>query len=183
IDAIWARGLRNPYRMSFDSQTGRLYIGEVGFNTTEEVNLGLAGANYGWPICEGPCSVAGMTNPIHSYPHGGRDTAITGGFVYRGTQFPVAYQGVYFFGDYAQKWIRYLTLDSNGQSTGVNFFAPPDGTPDGPFGNPVCFRMGPDGALYYVDIGVSFRGVINPPAIRRIRYVGANQPPTVVSSA
>ena len=58
IDAIWARGLRNPYRFSFDAPTGRMYIGDVGLNSVEEVNLGVAGANYGWPTCEGPCGTA-----------------------------------------------------------------------------------------------------------------------------
>ena len=72
-DAIWAYGLRNPFRTSFDPATGRLYIGDVGGNdpntAIEEVNLGAAGANYGWPLCEGSCGVAGTTGPIHSYPH------------------------------------------------------------------------------------------------------------------
>ena len=57
IDAIWARGLRNPYRFSFDSATGRMYIGDVGQNSIEEVNIGVAGANYGWPTCEGTCGI------------------------------------------------------------------------------------------------------------------------------
>ena len=57
MDAIWAYGLRNPFRFSFDTATGRMYIGDVGGNetatATEEVHVGVAGANYGWPICEG----------------------------------------------------------------------------------------------------------------------------------
>jgi glucose/arabinose dehydrogenase len=114
VDAIWALGLRNPYRFSFDMPTGRMYIGEVGFNTTEEVNLGAAGANYGWPVCEGQCASSGMTNPIFTYPHAGSSSAVTAGFVYRGTQFPSQYQGVFFFGDYVRSWIKYLTLDGNG---------------------------------------------------------------------
>src|SRR5262249_32063180 len=78
-DAIGALGLRNPHRMSFDWGTGRLSIGDVGNVTIEEVTLGPEGANYGWPTCEGPCGTAGMTNPIYSYSHDGRDSAITGG--------------------------------------------------------------------------------------------------------
>ena len=68
LDAIWARGLRNPYRFSFDSANGRMYIGDVGGNSSissiEEVNVGAAGANYGWPVCEGACgTVFGMNEP------------------------------------------------------------------------------------------------------------------------
>ena len=69
---VWARGLRNPFRMSFDQVTGRLYIADVGSNSTatslEEVNIGVAGVNYGWPACEGSCGTAGMTNPWFTYP-------------------------------------------------------------------------------------------------------------------
>ena len=51
-DAVWALGLRNPFRFSFDQPTGRMFVGDVGENTSEEVNLGAKGANYGWPTCE-----------------------------------------------------------------------------------------------------------------------------------
>ena len=63
VDAIWALGLRNPYRFSFDSLTGRMLIGDVGQNTVEEVNVGVRGANYGWPACEGSCGNAGHDEP------------------------------------------------------------------------------------------------------------------------
>ncbi len=157
VDAIWARGLRNPYRFSFDPTTSRMFIGDVGQNLTEELNLGVAGANYGWPTCEGACSNAGMTNPIFTYAHSGRDAAITGGFLYRGTQFPAAYQGVYFYGDFAQNWIRYLTLNGAGAVTSDNPFLPADGSLDGPY-DPVMLKPGPDGALYYVDFGWGWLG-------------------------
>ena len=182
VDAIWARGLRNPYRFSFDAVTGRMYIGDVGQTAVEEVNAGSAGANYGWPLCEGPCGTPGMTNPIFSYPHGGRDAAITGGFVYRGTQFPPSYHGAYFYGDFAQNWIRYLSLDGAGNVTGGGNFLPPDGTLDGPF-DPVMLKQGPDGALYYVDFGWGWQETVNPAAIRRIRFISGNQPPVAVVAA
>jgi len=106
LDAIWALGLRNPYRMSVDPATGRMFIGDVGANdnstSIEEINLGARGANYGWPICEGNCGMPGMTNPLFSYPHSGRDACVTAGFVYHGTQFPSEYQGNFFFADYVQ---------------------------------------------------------------------------------
>ncbi len=182
IDAIWARGLRNPYRFSFDPANGRMYIGDVGQSSTEEVNIGVAGANYGWPTCEGPCGNAGMTNPLFTYSHNGRDAAITGGFVYRGNQFPASYQGVYFYGDFAQNWIRYLTLDASGNVTGSQNFLPADGSLDGPY-DPVMLKPGPDGSLYYVDFGWGWQGSVNPAAIRRIRYIAGNQPPVAVVSA
>ncbi len=91
VDSIWALGLRNPFRASYDSVTDRIYIGDVGGNdpqtAKEEVNRGVRGANYGWPNSEGNCS-APCTSPIYFYPHNGRDAAITAGFVYRGSQYP-----------------------------------------------------------------------------------------------
>ena len=125
-DEIWARGFRNPFRMSFDPGTGDLYVGDVGANSPatsiEEINRWRAGTptglNFGWPICEGSCTTAGMTNPLHSYPHAGRDSSITGGFVYRGGNFPAQYQGSYFYGDYVQNWLKRLTFDAGGNVTG-----------------------------------------------------------------
>jgi glucose/arabinose dehydrogenase/PKD repeat protein len=187
IDSIWAYGLRNPFRAYYDASTGRFYIGDVGGNDNavakEEVNLGVAGANYGWPNSEGNCS-APCRSPIYSYPHNGRDASITGGFVYRGTQFPSAYQGSYFFADYTQNWIRRLTFDANGNVTGVFNFEPPDGSVDGPYGDIVYLTEGPDGALYYVDLGYSdVGGTFGVSKIRRIRYAQTNQPPIAVASA
>ncbi len=182
IDAIWARGLRNPYRFSFDPPTGRMYIGDVGFNSIEELNLGEAGANYGWPTCEGPCGTAGMTNPIFSYNHDGHDASITGGFVYRASQFPAAYHGVYFFADFARNFIRYLTLNAAGAVTSENFFLPADGSLDSAF-DPVMLKPGPDGSLYYVDFGWGWLSTTNTAAIRRVRYVSGNQPPIAVAAA
>jgi glucose/arabinose dehydrogenase len=187
VDSIWARGLRNPYRAYYDKPTGRLYVGDVGGNdnatSKEEVDLGAAGANYGWPNSEGSCS-APCTSPIYSYPHNGRDAAITGGFIYHGTQFPSSYQGSYFFADYTQNWIRRLTLDGSGNVTGVFNFEPADGTLDGPYGDIVYLTEGPDGALYYVDLGYSDNsGTFGVSKIRRIRYVQSNQPPGAVASA
>jgi len=186
-DAIWAYGLRNPFRMSFDPLTGVLYIGEVGGdfwnNAFEEVNVGVPGANYGWPLCEGTCSTPGVTSPIYSYSHNSRDASITGGFIYRGSQFPSSYYGSYFFGDYAQNWIRYLTFDVNGQVTGVVNFEPEHGGSDGPYGNITDLKEGPEGALYYVDYNYTVTGQATPGSIRRISYTGANNPPVVSASA
>ena len=129
--------------------TGRLFIGDVGGNENsvankEEVNLGVAGANYGWPDFEGSCP-APCSSPIYFYSHNGRDACITGGFVYHGTQFPSSYQGNYFFADYTQNWIRRLTFDGNGNVNGVFNFEPADGSVDGPYGDIVYLTEGPDG--------------------------------------
>ena len=117
-DEIYAYGLRNPFRFSFDSASGALYAGEVGQNDVEEVDVIRAGGNYGWPIREGrfcfnangaepgfvgkgnTCTAAGMTGPVAQYDHDD-GTAIIGGFVYRGSAIPKL-RGRYVFGDYAR---------------------------------------------------------------------------------
>ena len=107
---IWALGLRNPWRFSFDRLTGDLYIADVGQNSLEEVNFqgaeSLGGENYGWNIYEGEqcysggsCDPTGMTMPIHTYPTVNPDCSVTGGYVYRGSEYPDL-QGVYIFGDF-----------------------------------------------------------------------------------
>jgi glucose/arabinose dehydrogenase/PKD repeat protein len=181
LDAIWAIGLRNPFRFAIDPQTGKVIIGDVGEGTTEEVDIGAPGANYGWPTCEGTCSTAGMTNPIYSYPHNNHDASVTAGFVYRGSQFPADYQGDFFFGDYAMNWIKRLEFNASGGLDAVRNFEPPDGHVDGPYGDIVALQQGPDGSLWYVDAG-PFQND-NAGSIRRIRNVNANQPPSAVAAA
>ena len=146
VDSVWALGFRNPFRGFYDAPTGRFFIGDVGGNdystAYEELDVGVAGANYGWPNCESICP-APYRNGIYAYPHSGRDAAIVSGFVYRGSQFPSGYVGDFFFADYAQNWIRRLTLDANGNVTGVFNFEPPDGTLDGPYGDIVDLQKDP----------------------------------------
>jgi len=113
-DEIWALGLRNPWRISFDRLTGDLYIADVGQNAWEEVNFQAAnaagGLNYGWrcregahpyntsPPCNDPNFLATLIDPFTEYSHS-EGRSITGGFVYRGTRYPDLY-GIYFFADY-----------------------------------------------------------------------------------
>ena len=187
-DRVWALGLRNPYRAYYDAPTGRLIIGDVGGNdystAIEEVDIGKAGANYGWPNVETPNGNPAYTAPAYYYPHNGRDSAITGGFVYHGTQFPSSYQGSYFFADYTQNWIRRLTFDANGNVSGVFNFEPADGSVDGPYGDIVYLTEGPEGALYYVDLGYSdISATFGVSKIRRISFVQSDLPPTAVASA
>jgi glucose/arabinose dehydrogenase len=107
---IWSYGLRNPWRFSFDRKTGDLYIADVGQYKYEEVHVqprsSRGGENYGWNIMEGlhcfksdSCNQKGLTMPVIEYDHSKGDCSITGGFVYRGREFPVL-QGVYLYGDY-----------------------------------------------------------------------------------
>jgi glucose/arabinose dehydrogenase/chitodextrinase len=187
-DSVWARGLRNPFRAYYDPPTGRFYIGDVGGNVAstaiEELDVGARGANYGWPDSEGPCS-SPCTSPVYTYAHNGRDASITAGFVYHGSQFPSAYDGSFFLADYAQNWIRRLTFDATGKVNGVYSFEPIDGSADGPTGDVVYMTEGPDGALYYVDLGYSdTTNTAGISKIRRIRFIsGGNQPPVVVAAA
>ncbi len=116
-DEIWAYGLRNPFRFSFDRATGTMMIADVGQNDIEEVNFGEAGANYGWPLKEGtfcfddngdePGFVVecdpepeGVTDPFAQYDHD-EGLAVIGGFVYRGHGVPEL-GGRYLFGDFAR---------------------------------------------------------------------------------
>lgn len=188
FDAIWALGLRNPYRAYYDAPTGRLIIGDVGGNdystAIEEVDIGARGANYGWPNVEAPNGNPAYTAPAYYYAHNGRDAAITGGFVYHGTQFPSTYQGSYFFADYTQNWIKRLTFDANGKVNGVFNFEPADGSVDGPYGDIVYMTEGPEGALYYVDLGYSdISGTYGVSKIRRIDFINSDLPPVAAASA
>lgn len=124
-DEIWALGLRNPWRYSFDRLTGDLYIADVGQNVYEEVNLQPAaqagGQNYGWPIMEAShcfpadrqCDQAGLTLPLIEYDHK-QGCSVTGGYVYRGEEFP-GFQGVYLFGDYCSGRIWGMAAQAGGE--------------------------------------------------------------------
>lgn len=121
---IWSYGWRNPWRFSFDPAAGDLYLADVGQNQYEEINVELAGTaggqNYGWRIMEGshcfdgscdPASQA-LVLPIAEYDHG-QGCSVTGGYVYRGSQFP-ALNGIYFYGDYCSGLIWGLRREADG---------------------------------------------------------------------
>jgi hypothetical protein len=124
-DEIWAYGLRNGWKFSFDLTTGNVLIADVGQGAIEEINkmpITTAGLNYGWRCYEGNnvyntagCAAQStMTFPIAVYDHSGGKCSITGGYVYRGTQYP-SLQGKYFFADYCSTQIG--VLDSNNAIT------------------------------------------------------------------
>lgn len=132
LNEVWAYGLRNSWRFSFDRQTGDLYLADVGQGTREEVNFlpagSGAGVNLGWNVMEGSlcfltpsCNTAGLTLPVAEYDHSTGDCSITGGYVYRGSN--VALRGTYLYGDFCSgriwglrhnglAWINSLLLDS-----------------------------------------------------------------------
>ena len=139
--AIWALGLRNPFTFAFDSAGTRMFINDVGELTWEEVNDGIAGANYGWPNSEGNTTDPNFTGPLHTYSHA-EGCAITGGAFYLSpsNQFPSSYSGVYFFTDICGFFIKTLDPVSGNVATfatGVIY--------------PVALAVSPTGELYYLD--------------------------------
>lgn len=111
---IWAYGFRNPWRFSFERATGRMFIGDVGQRDREEIDLGVAGGNFGWPLLEGSacyppgseCDPSGTILPISEYTHA-EGCSVTGGYVYRGIRNP-GLRGIYLFADYCQGTIWLL---------------------------------------------------------------------------
>jgi glucose/arabinose dehydrogenase/PKD repeat protein len=190
---IWATGLRNPFRISVDPLTGKPWIGDVGGNdgnSYEEVNLGGPGINYGWPNQEGPsCYVPDCSPyffPAWSYSHSDPSyyveffqACVIAGPVYRKSVFPSSYQGNLFVGDYADRWIRRLVFDGAGNVVGDPVFLD---QPDA--GTIVDLDVGPDGALYFVNIGYGTSGEPDLAAVWRVSYTAnSNSPPVVFASA
>ena len=143
--AIYALGLRNPFRDSFDRATGDFYIADVGQNTIEEINAGIKGANYGWPSAEGPSGNPAFTNPIFSYNHT-VGQAVIGGYVYRGTN--EGLQGQYFFADLNGK---VFTMRFNGSTWAATERTSQITTDNGAIDAPTSFGEDAQGNLYIVD--------------------------------
>lgn len=163
--AIWALGLRNPFTFAFQPGTGRMFVNDVGQSTWEEVNDGVAGANYGWPDTEGPTTDPRFQTPLFAYTNDASTCAITGGTFYNpaSVQFPSDYTGKYFFADFCGGWIRRLDPATNpptvtGFATGIS--------------NPVDLRVDPAGNLYYLARGTG--------AVWRVQFTG-NQAPQITS--
>jgi glucose/arabinose dehydrogenase len=123
---IYAWGQRNPWRSSFDRETGIFWSADVGQNAWEEVNIIERGGNYGWNIREGAhcfppnvtdCQTDGLIDPVTEYPNADGDCSITGGYVYRGAMFPDLV-GTYLFGDFCSGRIRGLPTDADGLPAG-----------------------------------------------------------------
>lgn len=220
IDSIFAYGLRNPFRSRWDLPSGRYFIAEVGGNTQsiawedlhviqhDAVNGFLDsdgppynGINFGWPTVEGPppysdfpgANIDDAGVPLFSYPHSDNTSAINGGIVYRGNQFPAEYQGAYFYADSTRDFVRYLKFNPDGTVAPNPDPSPVDiSNPElishpfdiQPIGRIVSIAQGPDGALYYVsftDSGGAY-GEPNPSvlgSVRRYIYASGNVRPAV----
>jgi glucose/arabinose dehydrogenase len=147
---IWAYGLRNPWRFSFDSATDDVWVGDVGQNTREEVDLAVKGGNYGWNVMEGfdclgggsGCDQDGLLPPIVDYGHGGGACSVTGGFVYRGSAIPEL-QGAYVYSDYCSGKIWALRYDGS-EVTEQKQIGQADF-------NVSSFAQGNDGELYVLE--------------------------------
>ncbi len=149
--AVWAYGLRNPFTFAVEPVTGRIHVNDVGQVTWEEIDVGRAGANYGWPGSEGPDNVAGnIVVPLFTYKHadsapvgsgpGGffKGAAIAGGAFYPATgPFPADYRGQYYFADFVNRFIgRIDAANGNAAYAFANLT-----------GSPVDLRVAGDGAL------------------------------------
>ncbi|HEY2561802.1 MAG TPA: PQQ-dependent sugar dehydrogenase [Caldimonas sp.] len=149
--AIWAYGLRNPYTFAVEPGTGRIHINDVGQNTWEEIDVGAAGANYGWPNSEGPDNVgAGITGPLFTYKHSAANPpgsgpggffvgfAIAGGAFYPASgPFPPGYRDQYYFADYVNQFVGRLDVANDAAYAFASLS-----------GAPVDMLVGLDGALY-----------------------------------
>ncbi len=186
-DEIWAYGLRNPWRCSFDRLTGDLYIGDVGQNQREEIDIQPAGSaggeNYGWRMMEGfncfdnsqaggnpPCFDPSLTPPVYDYPHNSGNFggfSVTGGYVYRGTALRSCMQGTYFFADNVINNIWSIdTPDPNDAPATVvrrNGDLPPD---IGQANSVSSFAEDEAGELYIISLNGRIYRIVpaNPPA-------------------
>ena len=123
---VFAFGIRNPWRFSFDRETGMLWLADVGQYKWEEIDVVVAGGNYGWRIMEGAhcynpeegCSPDGLIFPIAEYGHEGGRCSITGGYVYRGLSIK-ALRGTYVFGDYCSGELFGISADANRKGSTV----------------------------------------------------------------
>lgn len=165
LDEIWHFGLRNPWTYAFDSETGDLYIADVGQDRAEEVDVqpaGVGGLNLGWDITEGSlcfepadsCDTTGLTLPVFEYLHAGEEPtrcSISGGQVYRGAAI-TDLDGHYFFADFCSRQIWSLVWDgADSVSTVVEWTSAL--TPDGGFGGIASIGRDDAGELYIVDRG------------------------------
>jgi hypothetical protein len=141
--SIWAIGLRNPFTFAF-LLSGQMFINDVGEHAWEEINVGTAGANYGWPDTEGETSDPRFVSPLYAYSHE-NGCSITGGSFFNlvSPNFPISYWGAYFFADYCGGWIKVRRPDGSVSdfATGIS--------------RPVDVQVAPDGSLYYLARGAT----------------------------
>jgi len=156
---IWQLGFRNPWRWSFDRETGDLYVGDVGEDLLEELNVLESpiegGNNFGWPFMEGDgcfepaagCETAGLVTPLVQYPHADDACSVTGGHVYRGRDFP-ALRGTYLYSDFCGGWVRSFRLEGGAPAEAYPELPAP--LAGGLTDNAVSFGEDADGEVYVV---------------------------------
>ena len=182
---VYAFGFRNPYRFTIDPRSGQLYVGDVGLDTVEEIDLVTAGGNYGWPCFEGTAKTGYSTTvtcqqlyarpdqpspPLWGYTHAavGGGAAIVGGIFYQGSSYPSSYSGSYFFGDYVTQNLWTMATSAAGsvlRNPEAGGFATNASAP-------VAFGVGPNGDIAYADIATG--------TVRRLVYQAGNRAPTAV---
>jgi glucose/arabinose dehydrogenase len=165
--AIWALGLRNPYRFGVQPGTGKILINDVGNGAFEEINEGVAGANYGWNLTEGPTTDPRFRSPLFAYPHNGPSGTVTG----------CAIVGGAFYNPTTVSSRRSTSGNTSSPTiVGVDARLDPARTAsDFATGvvQPVDLQVGNDGALYYLD---RFAG-----SVRRITFASSNTAPVITS--
>ena len=163
---VWSYGLRNPWRFSFDRQTGDLYIADVGQNRYEEVDVSTTAAqrgravNFGWNIMEGnhcypsdPCTPIGQL-PVVEYPHFGGDCSITGGYMYRGSAVP-AIVGNYFYADYCTGSVRSIKYPNANPGDWTSILSPGGGVSS--------FGQDANGEIYILRLSGAVNRIVSSP--------------------
>ena len=160
LDEIWQRGLRNPWRFSFDRSNGDLWIGDVGQSRYEEIDRVRRtssgpgkGINWGWRVMEGNhcynpstgCNTSGKKRPLAEYGHGGGRCSVTGGYVYRGSAVP-ALRGWYVYGDYCSGEVWAIAASASRPASPVTLLGAGSGRMIGGFGQDAS------GELYLADL-------------------------------
>ncbi len=175
---VYAYGLRHMYRFNF-KPSGELFGGDVGWNNWEEVNKIVRGGNYGWPCREGglptvgyDCTAVNAIDPFYYYGHNSAGAgAVTSGAFPSGNAYPTEYANTFFFGDYAQNWIKQMKVSSISEFVGVTDFAGGADKTNGP----VEFATGPEGNVYFIAI---YQG-----ELKRITHTLGNRQPVVLVAA
>ncbi|HJQ46662.1 MAG TPA: PQQ-dependent sugar dehydrogenase [Amycolatopsis sp.] len=182
---VFASGFRSPFRFSLDPSSGLPILGDVGWNTWEEVDVVQPGGNYAWPCWEAnhrtpgyqdlaQCANVQNQPPIWEYQHGSgsnQGNSVTAGFVYTGASYPSEYKGIFFFGDYVTNKIWTMRYDSTGRLTQ----APQDPPWATGIGGPVKFGAAPNGDVVFADI---LSG-----NLRRITYTQGNTAPVASATS
>jgi glucose/arabinose dehydrogenase len=176
---VWAYGLRNPFRFSLSPWSGTPYVGDSGWETAEEIDVAVAGGNFGWPCYEGPArqpefapkaacralydkGASAVRGPLVTWRHGEQRASAIGGTFNTARAFPPVYDGAYFYGDYVRGEIDYVHVDRNDKIVSGPWRFATGAT------GPVDFQFGPDGALYFLSVATG--------ELHRIRYAPDEAP-------